>query len=142
MAAAAPTRVWIYPWWLKAGLAALFALTAWGAFAATWPGILALYGYGAPLLAAWACLEAFRRRLTLTDSHLESRDLLGGVRRLALDEIVQLAYGWRPALTVTDREGRSIEVPRLFGRSRPIAETIAAAASKRGVRIERSTGRS
>lgn len=134
-------QTWTYPWWLRAALSALLALTVWGAFAATWPGILAVYGYGAPLLAAWACLEAYRRRLTLTAAHLESRDMLGGVRKLSLDEIVQLTFTWRPALMVTDRNGNTVEVPRLFGNVRRIAEAIAAAAQARGVRIERSTTR-
>lgn len=139
MASEAAVRVWTYPWWLKGALAALCLLTGWGAFAATWPGVLAIYGYGAPLLTAWACLEAFRRRLTLTTTHLESRDMLGGLRRLALEDLVQISYSWRPALTVIDAGGNMIEVPRLFGGIRAIAESIAAAASAQGVKIERIT---
>jgi phytoene dehydrogenase-like protein len=65
--------------------------------------------------------------------------MLGGLRRLALEDVVQISYSWRPALTVMDAEGNVIEVPRLFGGIRAIAESIASAASARGVRIERVT---
>lgn len=135
----AARHVWGYPWWVKAGFAALFVLTAWGAVVARWPGALAIWGYGAPLLSGWACLEAFRRTLVLTARHLESRDLLGGVRRIALDDVVEIAFGGRPALKVTGREGDAIEVPRLFGGIRGIAAVIADGVAARGVTVRRST---
>ena len=62
------------------------------AFAATWPGLLKIYGYGAPLLCIWALFEAWRRRLVLTETHVASCDLLGRVIAKA-DQLPQLGDG-------------------------------------------------
>lgn len=132
-----PVRVWRYPAWLRWGLSVLGALTVWGAFAATWPGVLKIYGYGAPLLCIWALFEAWRRQLVLTETHVASRDLLGRVIAVRLDDLTQIAIAWRPGLTLSIAEGVVIEVPRLLGNPRKIAAALSEAMQRRGVRVEK-----
>jgi hypothetical protein len=130
-------KVWRYPWWLRWGLSALGAITVWGAFAATWPGVLKIYGYGAPLLCIWALFEAWRRRLVLTETHVASCDLLGRVIAVRLDDLTQIAIALRPGLTLSISEGVVIEVPRLLGNPRRLAAALEEAMRRRGVRIEK-----
>lgn len=132
-----PVRIWRYPWWLRIGLSVLGAITIWGAFAATWPGVLKIYGYGAPLLCIWALFEAWRRRLVLTETHVASCDLLGRVIAVRLDDLTQIAIALRPGLTLSISEGVVIEVPRLLGNPRKIAAALSEAMRRRGVRIEK-----
>lgn len=133
----APVGVWRYPAWLRFGLLALGAVTVWGAFAATWPGVLKIYGYGAPLLCLWALSEAWRRQLVLTATHVASRDLLGRVVAVRLDDLTRIVIARRPGLTLSIANGGVIEVPRLLGNPRRIAAALEQAMVARGVRIEK-----
>lgn len=128
---------WRYPAWLRIGLLALTAGTLAGAFAVAWPGWLALWGYGAPVLCGWAALEAWRRRLTLTGDRLVSRDMLGRETSVPVDAIRTIVLGSRPGLTIHDAEGPKIEVPRLVGSRDAILRALREAMEKRGVRVER-----
>ena len=130
-------RSWRYPAWLRWGLLALGAITIWGAFAATWPGPLRIYGYGAPLLCAWALLEAWRRRLVLTETQVASRDLLGRWTSVRLEDLTRIAIAWRPGLTLSTAERVVLEVPRLLGDPRRIAAELEEAMQRRGIRIEK-----